>query len=211
MDKEKFIPPESKIKLFKAAAIRREYFYIGMDDVVFDDDSVEHDIKMFYENLDKAVTHGLGLFLTGDYGQGKTLIASLILKRAIKYDFAAYFMSMFDFVDYYGGWDEKARQMRDWLRRVHVLVIDDVGAESVKARDYTFSLLDNLIVERQGATILTSNKSKEQLKATYGEHLLEFVGTNKIREVLIDAGKSMRHQTAWEDLLNGDTNREPQW
>lgn len=198
-------------KILKDANIRKDYWYISFNDIIFDDESVKADITTYYNNIHKAVEKGLGLFLTGDFRHGKTLISSCILKQALKEGLTAYFVSMFDFIGYYGEFGEKGMQFKNFVRSVDILCIDDVGAESIKTRDYSFSLLDNLLAERFKPTIMTSNRSKEQLKDIYGEHLLEFIGDGKIKEFYIDSGKSMRHRIDWHKTLQSDERMEPVW
>lgn len=193
------------------ARIRQEYWKLSFEDIVFDDESVKSDIQVYYENLKNAYDKGLGMFLTGDYGQGKTMIASVILKRALKQMRTAYFVSMFGFLDFYGGFDMESRTFRKFVRNVDFLCIDDIGSEAIKAKDYSFALLDNLLVERSLPTILTSNKDSKQLASIYGDHLLEFIGTGKMREIFIDSGTHLRNKKDWNEELQNTDDREICW
>jgi len=190
--------------ILKEANIRQEYWGHKFEDIVFDDDAIERDIKTFFNNLEQAREAGMGMFLTGDFGHGKTMIISVILKRVLKLRMSAYFISAFDFFDCYGGFDAEHRQFRKFVRTVDFLAIDDVGSESIKARDYSFSLLDNLLVERQRPTLLSSNKNLKGLIRTYGTHLGEFIGTGRMREIFIDVGKSLRYRYDWYGQLEKD-------
>jgi DNA replication protein DnaC len=208
---EREVSRDMMIKLFTEARIRQDYWHVGWEDIVFDDLSTQRNLTAFYENIENCLKNGLGLFLTGDFGHGKSLIGSVILKRALKNQYSAFFISMFDFVDYYGAMGQDGQEFRRYVRKIDFLCIDDIGAESIKARDYSFSLLDNLLAERYKPTIFTSNKTIAELRKLYGEHLLEFIGTNKMKEILVDSGKSLRYKEKWSKLLKDDKEKELKW
>lgn len=196
-------PTQDKlIRILTRARIRREYWPYTIDDFDFSEFSpAEHqDIKEYHDNLEVAYQNGLGFFFHGEFGTGKSLLASIILKHAVKMKFQVFFITAFDFYEYYGAFGEEGRQFKSFVRNVHFLCIDEVGGEQLKTKDYVFSLLDNLLVERQFPTILTSNRRPDQLATIYGSHLSELFGKNRIRDIHF-SDRSKRKAEKWDQAL----------
>lgn len=189
-------------RILTRARIRKEYWPYLIEDFNFEGFSPadKEDILEYHDNLDAVYQNGLGFFFHGEFGTGKTMLSSIILKHAVKYKFQVFFITAFDFFEYYGAFGDQGRQFKDFVRNVHFLCIDEIGSEQVKTKDYVFALLDNLLVERQFPTIVTSNRKPDQLATIYGDHLSELLGKNRIREIGFSE-VSKRDRRTWEKAI----------
>jgi len=127
-------------------------------------------------NIDWHMEQGTGLYLYGPRGTGKSLMASLLLRRTLS-------------LGYSGHWaafpDLRAAKTNDWkdsertewfntkIRSTTVLVIDDPGQESKsdKSLDFSRTILDEVIRYRMSAslpTIITSNQTPDNFRLLYG-------------------------------------------
>jgi primosomal protein DnaI len=124
-------------------------------------------IKDFYKDY-KNTKKGKGLYLNGSFGSGKTyLIAALFnelaksnIKVAIIYwsEFLRVLKASFD-TDY----DEKY----EYIKKVPVLLIDDIGAENLTpwARDEILGSILQFRMQEGLTTFFTSNLNLEELEA----------------------------------------------
>jgi primosomal protein DnaI len=124
-------------------------------------------IKDFYKEY-KATKKGKGLYLNGSFGSGKTyLIAALFnelakanIKVAIIYwpEFLRTLKASFD-TDY----DEKY----EYIKKVPILLIDDIGAENLTpwARDEILGSILQFRMQEGLTTFFTSNLSLEELES----------------------------------------------
>ena len=97
-------------------------------------------------------------------------------------------------------------QNLDYPKNKIELIVWDNGSidgtpESIKSRDWTFSLLDNLMVERFKPVLFTSNKDSKGLANLYGDHVLEFLNTGKVNEIFLDSGANRRNKFNWSNSL----------
>lgn len=123
------------------------------------------------DDIIDAVRYGDGLLLVGSNGSGKTLLASLIVRAALR---AGLTNSRFLNAQSIGNLDQWSNtDFREYwngkIRSAQVLVIDDIGRESHKSRERQD--LRDLIVTRAAncqSTILTSNRPLSDLGEAYG-------------------------------------------
>jgi DNA replication protein DnaC len=127
---------------------------------------------------------GASIFLWGEPGTGKTMMGSLILKRALALKYDGYFTSFIDLMNGYSdGFDDRESRSRFNRTMMHadVLMIDDPGKEqhaSAKQADYSSSVLDSVIRTRNGhstPTIITSNDDPEAFKRRYGSYVSSLI------------------------------------
>ena len=101
------------------------------------------------------------VFLLGPSGVGKTHLLLGLGTKACNNGFSAYYISCHDLVEQLIRAKEQNRLKRklDWLRKPHVLLIDEVGYEPLTAEQaHVFFQLVNTRYET-GTIIMTSNKS----------------------------------------------------
>jgi DNA replication protein DnaC len=100
------------------------------------------------------------IFLLGPSGVGKTHLLLGLGTKACNNGFSAYYISCHDLVEQLVRAKEQNRLKRklDWLRKPHVLLIDEVGYEPLTAEQaHVFFQLVNARYET-GSIIMTSNK-----------------------------------------------------
>ena len=101
------------------------------------------------------------IFLLGPSGVGKTHLLLGFGTKACNNGFSAYYISCHDLVEQLVRAKEQNRLKRklDWLRKPHVLLVDEVGYEPLTAEQaHVFFQLVNARYET-GSIIMTSNKS----------------------------------------------------
>lgn len=135
------------------------------------------DVAHYIGNLVPLVELGIGLYLWSEQnGTGKTAIACIILKEAMKNRLSAYYIrsqALKDAVLSDLMFDE-ANTVRDRVRAVEVLVIDDFAKEYKGATGYAETLIEDVIrdrVQQKRVTILTSNLAPDKIKVFFSEDL----------------------------------------
>jgi DNA replication protein DnaC len=141
-----------------------------------------------YETLEKIqlyltmpfVERGMGLFLWGSQGTGKTMLATLVLKELIKRGIRCYAVTMDQMVDEYTrGWgsDEEKRWFDRKVRYAEVLLLDDIGKEGSRGSlpERTFNNLLRDRVQGGRPTLITTNISPGELGAVYGSNSLRML------------------------------------
>lgn len=138
-------------------------------------------IGEYNSNLDYYIGRGTGLFMHGDSGNGKTLLAALTAKRALKMGFDVYYIQFAQLIDdYTRGWRNDLD--RDWfestMQGAQLLVIDDMAKEWVKRSEMVQPLVDAVFrarVQNQLATIITTNCDPQEFQEKYGRAVTELV------------------------------------
>jgi DNA replication protein DnaC len=142
-------------------------------------DSVEDDIWHYappYDQLEKAVNvkDGKGAYLWGGVGTGKTHAAVALLGILIEDGYRAQFVSVPDLLDQiratFNRSGESVEDVCERPRNGELVLLDDLGAE--KPSEWVREKLYQIINARYNArrcTIVTSNKSPEQLAKQIGD------------------------------------------
>ncbi len=134
-------------------------------------------------NLDWNVEQGTGLYLHGPRGTGKSLMASLFLRRTLSLGYSGHWTSFIEMREAKTNeWEDQDRS--EWFNRkirdTTVLVIDDPGQEhkSDKSIEFSRTVLDDVIRHRMSAslpTIITSNKTPDEFRALYGGNVASLI------------------------------------
>lgn len=146
----------------------------------------------YIAKLDENIEVGFGLvFLSPQYGNGKTLLATLILKEAIMHGYKCYMTTFQDMLSSMKkGW--KDPQFEKWYKHkidsAQVLLIDDVGKELMDSEgfnnDFARQTLDSLIRTRNQQsrpTIITSNFGGDDFQNIYGKAFMSLLSeSNKV-------------------------------
>jgi DNA replication protein DnaC len=151
--------------------------------VGWDDWFGEPDLKAFAQNeyLGKSYyKDGTGLFLWGEMGTGKTMLANLILKDLIKSGKRCYAITVEQMIDEFTeGW--KSPEDKRWfdrkVRYSDVLLLDDLGKERNRG-SLPESTINNLLrdrVQTGRVTLVTTNLDPEFLGQAYGSSSLDLL------------------------------------
>ena len=167
--------------------------------------SVKVKVLEYCNKLPKVLDKGVGLYLVGSNGVGKTLTASLILKQALNAGYSARFTTMSEVLAMSsdGMYDREAREhYKQELIEVDFLVIDDI-TKTYKNTDkqsstYIDTQFDYLFRTRANANlpiIITSNHQREDalksanetltnsLLSLFSEHLKDITFLGKDRRL----------------------------
>jgi len=145
------------------------------------------EIRNWVEAMDENLDQGRGIWLMGDTGTGKTTLAMLISKEALKRDHTVAIYSMPKLLariratfDAAAG-EESYVEFFERLCDVDLLHLDDLGAE--KQTEWVLEQLYALInerYERQKSMVVTTNLSQEELEQQIGprtvSRLIEICG-----------------------------------
>lgn len=191
------------------ANIPKEYWYKGIDNYVGNVKSLE-EVNDYIAHMKNYYENGIGMFLYGGYGTGKTFLAIHILKRAIELNYKnVYFTCLSDIISQFTASWYDAKEQKDFYSRMmdsDFLVIDDIGKEYHSKNNLAESVFDKVLRYREHPVIITSNKNLEDIKSSYGASInsllhgklipLQFIGGDhrieNVSKALKDIGHSSR-------------------
>lgn len=109
-----------------------------------------------------------GLYMMGDFGTGKTFLASYMLYELAKFGLTGVIVYMPDFVEDLKtmfGEPQKLKETVELLKETDLLVFDDIGAEHLNAwtRDHVLGAILNYRMNRK-PTFYTSNHDLDGLQ-----------------------------------------------
>ncbi len=150
-------------------------------------------IKAYADNLGENMKQGIGLFLRGGVGTGKTTLAVCVMRKALDMGIEARLVNMASLADSLLSLKDpiERKVFETMLRETKVIVFDDVGAES--RHEWVINFFNGVLAERNSrnlVTILTSNLTVDELKAMYPIRTLD-----RIREKcasIVFQGTSLR-------------------
>lgn len=138
-------------------------------------------IQNYLESIEKMMKDGINLYLWSiDYGTGKTSIASIIAKEALRYGYTAFFeesgmlkSSIINKESFEEGTTVESR-----ISSVDLLILDDLGKEYRTSSGYSENFLQTLLrnrVQNKKAVIITGNIHPENIEKIYGKDFLALV------------------------------------
>ncbi len=151
------------------------------------DQMVVRVVRTFCEEIEQNLANGRGLWLMGDVGTGKTTLAMLVSKSALKagrsvaiYSLPKLLARMRRTYEAEPG-EDSFLQLFERLTSVDLLHVDDLGAE--KSSEWVLEQLYSLVNERyeaQRSILVTTNldqaKLEEQIGARTVSRLVEICG-----------------------------------
>lgn len=148
-------------------------FLIPAKSVYKDDEDTKEPIeKKDYEkvhrymlNIQSNIRKGVGLFMPGNLGTGKTIILGELGKLAIEAGFEVKYFTASKIVN------EKIDIVRH--RFTDVVIIDDLGMAKIEVRDNKLFEFINDRIDNRKATWIASNSTEEQMKEHVGEALVD--------------------------------------
>lgn len=129
----------------------------------------------YTKNLNSIFENGIGLFITGDNGCGKTTLSHFILYEAVKKDYYVYYITLSKLLSSVikSYKDNEMDKRVEEIMGVDFLVIDELGKEPKQSR-HSFDQVETLLRERAASslpTILLTNLSMEEFKNAYGDSI----------------------------------------
>ena len=141
----------------------------------FENYKITNKNKKAYENIKKYVdklikeTTNKGLFITGDYGVGKTYLASCIANEIIKNGKSVIFGTLIQLLDFIrDSYRDSEVSDKDYLNlysSVELLIIDDLGKE--KPTEWVLEKLFLIVNNRYNnylPIVITTNYNRNQLR-----------------------------------------------
>lgn len=132
-------------------------------------------IEKYISSIDKAAQKGIGLYISGSHGVGKTAISNIILKTAIKKYHSSFFCRSNDLIEFVrAGWknEEKKVYLSYVVNNCTFFVIDDIGRLFSQVNEAERLNIDEIFTKRDDSnlcTIITSNHPLEANKDLLGE------------------------------------------
>lgn len=118
----------------------------------------------------KETKRGKGLFLHGNFGSGKTYLIAAMLNELAAYNIEIAIVFWPELLrDFKASFDDDFREKFNYIKRVSILLIDDLGAENLTpwARDDILGPILQYRMQESLSTFITSNLNMNELE----EHL----------------------------------------
>lgn len=134
----------------------------------------------YLNQLGLMMDKGVGLLYVGDYGRGKTTLAMIAMKYLTRARWDVYCTSLGEIVEtIQRSWkNDEEFDLIGKARKAGFLFIDDVGKEHRGQSGFVERVFDNLIryrVQHRYPTVLTSNLTKSELQAGYGDSAISLL------------------------------------
>lgn len=164
----------------------------------------------YHENASAYLDNGTGIFLHGERGNGKSLIASLIFKQLLGLGATGYWTTFDQMLDRYSStWRDV--EERAWfdrtVRNARVLVVDDIGREAPNRQAMSTSAVDSIFRTRTQsglATLVTTNLKEGDFQTRYTASVTSLVNEMCLHQHVI--GEDWRTRLAavhLADIRNG--------
>lgn len=163
------------------AGIGANYQRLGWGDATGVDVEPMQQVADYAEKIKSYAKRGIGLVLLGEVGTGKSLLASLLLKRLIHDGHAGYFVTFQELLDLFTStWrnDEEKRWFEQRITNAEILVIDDMSREYEGRLGVAGPLVDHVLrtrVSSQRPTIVTTNQELAALGKLYSINALSLL------------------------------------
>lgn len=171
--------------LYSHAGIGLEYQRLDWEDVPLSAEALAP-IHNYIEKSDPYVDRGMGLFISGSIGTGKTLIANLVLKAFVKKDYDCYFTTFSQTIESFTstwGSQENKEWFAERFMRSKVLCLDDLGRELRSSNKLPASTFDHILRARTQncrPVILTTNLNPIEVNRGYGAGVLSLLMQSSI-------------------------------
>lgn len=175
---------QEKLIKYYYASIPEKFINLTKKDCVYQEIPP---ITNYIENIRNWITRGIGLYLYGPNGTGKTFILSMIAKAACDVSIATYFCSLEQFLHLIleSRDNENIKNKLEYIKNCNLLCIDEIEKIYKPSRDMSFAdiIFDDLFRTRSNdkkTICVTSNLSVESLKGIHGKHLVSLFLENII-------------------------------
>jgi len=156
----------------------------------------------YIAKLDLAIRGGVGLFLWGPNGTGKSYIAALLCKLIRGgHELSSYFVTAAElktaWISDLPAHDGSEEFMSDRVQTAKFLVIDDLGREYRTASGFSETNFDTLLrnrVRKKYMTVITTNLSPNKFRDVYGVGASQLISESTLEVAL--TGKNMRELEA---------------
>lgn len=169
-------------------------------------------VHEYLANIDAYVARGVGLFISGSVGSGKTLIGNLVLKELVNRSYDCYGTTFAATVESFTAtWGDAAekRHFANRFMRSKVLYLDDLGKEFRNSSGLSKTTFDYILrtrVQEARPMILTSNLNAMEVKTGYGASVLSMLVEQSIEVPLSgDDYRPEAHNRTISEVKAGET------
>lgn len=167
----------------EASDLPRKYWEASLDRIPKTPATLKYlpTIERYIKKMPSLIPKGKGLLLHGPNRKGKTSIAAILLKEAIRCRFDAHFIRGADLIDatFKHRMIDDDTSVIDVIRDVDLLIIDDVGKSIIESRTGSLeAVFDNTLRARESelkATIITTNLSQKDQVEVFKPSMLELM------------------------------------
>lgn len=167
-------------------------------------------LRAYLRNIQSNVVDGLGMFLYGTNGIGKTAFSVFALQQARRNGYTGLFVASAKLKEYAFESTPFDDTCSYWDRAlsVQLLVIDDFGKDRPDGKNWQAQLMDEIIRHRtmgRLSTIITSNVDKTRLLSDdfLGRSTMESMKDSIVSYELV--GDNMRNQNAANNKVTAGT------
>ena len=182
--------------LYSLSGIGADYQRLDWSDVKIEDTDILNPIIDYLTNYDAYLREGVGLFLHGTAGTGKTLLANLIAKEFVKLGKSVRVFNFSNLLDSYtAGWKDNNLKLRHehMIKNADLLVIDDIGKElSDKLGAAQLDAALRTRYSNSRPTIITSNLSKGKIEANYKSEFITSLISGSMIDIMFTGGRDFR-------------------
>ena len=168
-----------------------------------------HVVDEYVKRITAMVQKGYGLYLTGQNGVGKTLLACAVGNRAAAAGIRVRYYTMAEIVRLQiDGWfEEESKAIVAGVRDAKILIIDDMDKVYKTKTGIETSLFDNLLRERlqsKRPCIFTSNRTIVDAQDDFGPHIYSMLKEHCAELVFVGADyRANMSEAIRRDILNG--------
>lgn len=148
-------------------------------------------ISKYLERHEQFVRRGMGMYFSGSFGTGKTMLANLVVKELIKLGYTAWATTFSQTVEMLtAGWSNKVEKEYFQNRFItsEILLLDDVGRElrgtRINLAETTFDAILRQRVQAGRPTIITTNLTPIDLEQGYGAAILSLIREKSLEQTL---------------------------
>ncbi len=165
-------------KKYKDSGILRAFWDVELNDYKGDQEALACS-KKYVNKFDAAYKNGIGMYLHGGFGTGKTMLVNCILKNAIHTGrYSVHFTTLSELM---GKFEDRfspaSKSFINKIKNVSFLGIDDIGKEYRNDSGFVEAKFNDVIRYRNMSnypTLLTSNKAPDELKE-YGQSIYSII------------------------------------
>ena len=151
------------------AAVPVKFYSLEIDDYTRCPAAKTKVVK-YIGRLDEAYKRGIGLYLYGGTGLGKSFLEAVIIKSALRKGYSALCTTLSQIITMFGDsfYDKVARdEYQSEVLQVQFLAIDDIDKTFISEKStYALAAFDQVVRTRSNEllpTIISSNKPREEL------------------------------------------------
>ncbi len=172
-------------KHYLNAGIGMLYQRLGWED--YEGDEIAKGLcDKYYSARSSLVSRGTGLMFLGNFGTGKTMSLTLLLKDLLKDGYSVYATTFTSMIEMFtAGWKSADEQafFQKRVKHSQILLLDDVGKEMRTKTNLAESTFDDVLrsrVQEGRPTFITSNMTVDELGTGYGAAIFSLLKETSI-------------------------------